>query len=88
MWTWVFVGRDVVVPYHVPNKVGQPVKERLHSADELHVFGFVHSLLDEEDNETRGDEGHGEDHADGNQHVDRCCHPGGGRKFKKTVRQN
>lgn len=75
LWTWVFVG--VSTSYHVPNKVGQPVKERLHSADELHVFGFVHSLLDEEDYETRRDKGHGEDHAYGNQHVDRCCHPAG-----------
>lgn len=77
---WVFVDSDVIVSYHVPNKVGQPIKERLHSTDELHVFGFVHSLLDEEDNETCGDKGHGEDHTDGNQHVDRCCHPGGDGK--------
>lgn len=80
---WTHGGVCCIMSYHVPDKVGQPVKERLHSADELHVFGFVHSLLYEEDNETRRDEGHGEDHADGNQHIDRCRHPGGGGIFQK-----
>lgn len=65
--------------YHIPDKVGQPVKERLHSADELHVFGLVHSLLDEEDYKACRDKGHGEDHADGNQHIHWCRHPEGGR---------
>lgn len=55
--------------YHVPDKVGQPVEEGLYSADKLHVFGLVHSLLNEEDNKTGRDKGHGEDHADGYQHI-------------------
>lgn len=63
------------VSHHIPDKVCQPVQEGLHPADELHVLGLVHSLLDEEDHEAGGDEGHGEDHADGNQHVHRCRHP-------------
>lgn len=55
--------------HHIPDEVGQPVEQRLHSADELHVFGFIDSLLDEEDHETGWDEGHGKDHTDGYQYV-------------------
>lgn len=55
--------------YHIPEKVGQPVEVWRHSADKLHVLSLIHSLLNEEDNEAGGDEGHGEDHTDGNQHV-------------------
>lgn len=58
-----------IISYHIPHKVCQPIKERLHSADELHVFGFIDSLLDEEDHETGWDEGHGKDHTDGYQYV-------------------
>lgn len=61
--------RQTKLSHHIPDKVGQPIKERLHSADKLHVFGLVHSLLDEEDHKAGRDEGHGEDHADGNQHI-------------------
>ena len=56
--------------HHVPDEVGHPVEQWLHTADELHVFGFTDSLLDEEDHEAGRDEGHGEDHTDGHQHVD------------------
>lgn len=64
-----------ITSYHIPHKVCQPIEERLHSADELHVFGLVDPLLDEEDHEAGGDEGHGKDHADRDQHVHRCRHP-------------
>lgn len=57
------------ISYHIPDKVGQPIEQRLHSADELQVFSLVHSLLDEENNKTGRDKGHGEDHTDGNQHI-------------------
>ncbi len=63
-------------PHHVPHKVGQPVEEGLHSTDELHVFGFIHSLLDEEHHKAGRDERHGEDDADGHQHIDWGRHSG------------
>lgn len=55
--------------HHIPDEVGSPVKQGLHAADELHVLGLAHSLLDEEDYEAGWDKGHGEDHADGHQDV-------------------
>lgn len=55
--------------YHIPDKVGQPVEQRLHSADKLHVFCFIHSLLNEKHHKTGRDEGHGEDDADGHQNI-------------------
>lgn len=71
--------RRVCPSHHVPSEVGQPVEQRLHAADELHVFGCVDSLLDEEDHKARRDEGHGKDHADGHQHIHRGCYPGNRR---------
>lgn len=69
VWRGVNATSSTEISYHIPDEVGQPIKQRLHSADELHVFGLVHSLLDEEDHKAGRDEGHGEDHADGNQHI-------------------
>lgn len=63
-------------PHHVPEEVGRPVEQWLHAADELHVFGFADPLLDEEDHEARGNEGHGEDDTDRNQNVHRGGYPG------------
>lgn len=62
--------------HHVPDEVGQPVEQRLHSADELHVFGLADALLDEEDHKASWDEGHGKDDADGDQNIHRGRHPG------------
>lgn len=61
--------------HHVPDKIRQPVEEGLHTTDELQVLGLVDPLLNEEDHKTGGDEGHGEDDADGHQHVHRGRHP-------------
>lgn len=61
--------------HHIPNKVGQPVEQGLHATDELHMFGLCYSLLDEENHKTGRDKGHGEDDANGHQHVHRCRHP-------------
>lgn len=72
--------------YHIPDKISQPVEERLHSTNELQVLGFVHSLLDEEDHKAGWDEGHGENDADGHQNVNRGGHPGKtGSKYKESV---
>lgn len=62
--------------HHVPGEVGQPVEQRLHAADELHVLGCTDALLDEEDHKASRDEGHGKDHADGHQHVHGGGDPG------------
>lgn len=32
--------------YHVPDKFGEPVDNRLHSSDELQVLHFADELLD------------------------------------------
>lgn len=63
-------------PHHVPGEGGQPVEQRLHAADELHVFGFADAFLDQEDHEAGRDEGHREDHADGHQHIHGGRYPG------------
>lgn len=60
---------------HVPHKVGQPVEDGFDAADKLQVFGFAGSLLDQEEDEAGRHEGHGEDHADGDQNVHWCGHP-------------
>lgn len=62
--------------HHVPGEGGHPVEQRLHSTNELHVFGFTDSFLDEEDHEASRDERHGKDHADGHQHIHRGRYPG------------
>lgn len=59
--------------YHVPCKIGQPVYSGVDAADELQVLGFAHPLLDEEEDKAGGDEGHGEDNADGHHHI--CGRP-------------
>lgn len=61
--------------YHVPDEVGHPVEQRLHTTDELHVFCLVDALLNEEDHEAGRDEGHGEDDTDGHQDIHRGGHP-------------
>lgn len=62
-------GADFAMSHHIPNKVRQPVEKGLHSTNELHMFGLVYSLLDEEHHKTGRDEGHGEDDTNGHQHV-------------------
>lgn len=65
----------VPISHHVPSKVAQPVGDGLHPTDELQMLGLADPLLDEEEHKAGWDEGHGEDHADGDQHVHRCGHP-------------
>lgn len=55
--------------HHIPKKVGQPIEVWLNSADKLHMLGLIHSFLNKKDNKAGGNEGHGEDHTNGNQHV-------------------
>lgn len=55
--------------HHVPGEVGQPVDGGVDAANELQVLGFANALLDEEEDKAGGDEGHGEDDADGHHHV-------------------
>lgn len=55
--------------HHVPGKIGQPVDGRVDATDKLQMLGLAHPLLDEEEDKAGGDEGHGEDNADGHHHV-------------------
>lgn len=66
---------DITGTYHVPGKIGQPVHNRVYSADKLQMLGFVHPLLDEEEDKAGRDEGHGKDNTDGHHHVRRACGP-------------
>lgn len=52
-------------PYHIPDKVGQPVDHRLHTTDELQVFSLADPFLDKEDHKAGRNEGHGKDHTNG-----------------------
>lgn len=61
--------------YHVPDKIGEPVDDRLHSADELQVLRFADALLDQEHDKAGRDEGHREDDTDGHKDVHGCGHP-------------
>ena len=61
--------------YHVPDKFGEPVDDRLHSADELQVLRFADALLDQEHDKAGRDEGHREDDTDGHKDVHGCGHP-------------
>lgn len=56
-------------PHHVPEKVAKPVKSGGQAPHELQVFGSGDTLLNEDKDEAGRDEGHGEDHADGDKHV-------------------
>ena len=60
---------------HVPGVVCQPVQDRFHSTDELQVLGLRHPLLNEVEDEACWNEGHGEDHTDGHQHIHGGGHP-------------
>lgn len=56
-------------PHHIPDKIGEPVDDRLHPADELQVLCFANPLLDQEHNKTGWDKGHGKDDANGHKDV-------------------
>lgn len=77
--THTLTGCVSFVSHHVPHEVSHPVEQRLHTADEVHVFGFADALLDEVDHEAGRDEGHGKDHADRHQDINRGGHPGDGK---------
>ena len=51
--------------YHVPEVVGHPVDDAVHAGNELQVLGLDRALVDEEDDERRRNERHGDDHEDG-----------------------
>lgn len=61
--------RDEADTHHVPGKAGQPVDSWVYSTDKLQMLGFVHPLLDEEEDKAGRDEGHGKYNADGHNHV-------------------
>lgn len=71
--------------YHVPDKIGQPVDDGLHSADELQVLCFADPLLDQEHDEAGRNEGHRKDNTDGHEDIHRCGHPGN-RKGNEDMR--
>lgn len=64
--------------YNVPDEVGQPVGGGVHSADKLEVFRFVYPLLDQIKDKAGWDEGHGENHTDGNHSIHRSGQPAAG----------
>lgn len=57
--------------HHVPEEVGEPVNKRTDTTDELQMFGLRHALLDEVEDKTCWDEGHGKDHANGHNGIHR-----------------
>lgn len=66
---------DKAGTYHVPGKIGQPVDSWVYSTDKLQMLGFVHPLLDQEEDKAGRDEGHGKDNADGHHDVSGGCGP-------------
>lgn len=68
--------------HHVPKEVGAPVNEGTDATDELQMFGFAHSFLDQVEDKTCRDEGHGKDHTD----RDNCIYRGG-KSERETKRQ-
>lgn len=63
-------------PYHIPDKIREPVDDWLHATDELQVFCFADPLLDQEYNKAGWDEGHRKDDTDGHKDIHGCGHPG------------
>lgn len=49
-------GKPKQTTYHIPDKIGQPVKVWLYSTDELHMLGLAHTFLDEKDDKASRDE--------------------------------
>ena len=45
---------------HVPAEAGDPVEDRFDAADQLKVFGFANSLLDQKKDKTGRHRGHGD----------------------------
>lgn len=55
--------------YHVPEVVGHPVDQRTDAADKLKVLSLSHPLLDQVEDKTGRDEGHGKDDANGHDRI-------------------
>ena len=72
--------------YHVPDKIGEPVDDRLHSTDELQVLRFADALLDQEHDKAGRDKGHREDDTDGHEDVHGCGHPEKDSAAEGTIR--
>lgn len=51
--------------HHVPEEVGQPVDQRTDATDKLEVLGLSDPFLNQVEDETGRDEGHGKDDANG-----------------------
>lgn len=61
--------------YHIPNKIGNPVKVRLNSTDKLHMFGLANTFLNKKDYKASRNEGHSKNNTDGHQYIHRGCYP-------------
>lgn len=72
--------------YHVPEEVGHPVDQGTDAADKLEVLGLSDPLLDQVEDKTGRDEGHGEDDADGHDRVHGGGQAGGTEKEAPTSR--
>lgn len=72
--------------YHVPDKIGEPVDDRLHSTDELQVLCFADALLDQEHDKAGRDEGHRKDDTDRHKDVHWCGHPEKDSAAEGTIR--
>lgn len=70
--------------YHVPEEVGQPVDQRTDAADKLEVLGLSDPLLDQVEDKTGRDEGHGKDDANCHDGINRGGQPGGRDGKRKT----
>ena len=55
--------------HDVPDVVGEPVDDGIHAAHELQVLGFGRALRDQEHDETRGHERHGDNDEYGDHHI-------------------
>lgn len=55
--------------YHVPEEVGHPVDQRTDTTDKLKVFGLSDPLLDQIEDKTGRNKGHGKDHTDGHHRI-------------------
>lgn len=70
--------------YHVPEEVGHPVDQGTDAADKLEVLGLSDPLLDQVEDKTGRDEGHGEDDTDGHDRVHGGGQAGGKEKEGST----
>lgn len=75
---WAPGGEGRPGTHNIPEEVGQPVGGRAHTADKLQVLGFCHPLLNQVKDKAGWNEGHGENHADGEDNIHRGGQPAAG----------